>query len=440
MLWNERDIKLAKISVQTSLNRYRNLDSQSFPSSPELYGKLQAEIEGLTATLDKLNQGIIRIAAFGLVSRGKSAVLNALLGEKILQTGPLNGVTQWPRSVQWVIENGEEKPIVIELIDTPGLDEVAGEVRGEISKEITRQTDLILFVVSADITRTEYDALCELRQSHKPLILVFNKIDLYPDMERQAISENLARLSQGVKNPEIELINPDEIVRVAADPAPQQVRIEWPDGKISYEWEKPPIQIESLKQKILTILAEDGGSLLALNALVQAKATETKISHYLLKLRQREADDLIWKFAQAKALTIAINPLGILDVLGAPLADLLLIRSLARLYGLPMTGYEAGKLWKTILVGAGGLLLGELGSLLILSVGKTGIGLFHDLTNYAGIAVLQASLAAYGTYAVGRAAQVYLEKGCTWGAYGQDTVIQAILKQVRPDTVLGRLK
>jgi len=52
-------------------------------------------LEVLTSTLNKLDQGVIRIAAFGL-GRGKSAVLNALLGQKILQTGPLNGVTQWP--------------------------------------------------------------------------------------------------------------------------------------------------------------------------------------------------------------------------------------------------------------------------------------------------------------------------------------------------------
>jgi len=60
---------------------------------------------------------VIRIAAFGLVSRGKSAVLNALLGQKILQTGPLNGVTQWPRSVRWVAN--EKGKVQVELIDTP---------------------------------------------------------------------------------------------------------------------------------------------------------------------------------------------------------------------------------------------------------------------------------------------------------------------------------
>ncbi|MBE9225819.1 dynamin family protein, partial [Phormidium sp. LEGE 05292] len=64
---------------------------------------LRPEIEVLNSTLEKLDQGVICIAAFGLVSRGKSAVLNALIGQKILQTGPLHGVTQYPRSVRWTI-------------------------------------------------------------------------------------------------------------------------------------------------------------------------------------------------------------------------------------------------------------------------------------------------------------------------------------------------
>ncbi|WP_264322546.1 dynamin family protein, partial [Zarconia navalis] len=60
---------------------------------------LQTQRDILKANLKKLDGGVIRIAAFGLVSRGKSAVLNALLGQNLLETGPINGVTKWPRSV-----------------------------------------------------------------------------------------------------------------------------------------------------------------------------------------------------------------------------------------------------------------------------------------------------------------------------------------------------
>lgn len=419
---------------------------------------MQAKLDILKSNLDKLDQKVIRIAAFGLVSRGKSAVLNALLGHKILQTGPINGITQWPRSVRWNptlpfrVEEAEEQTAAIDLIDTPGLDEVAGEARGEMAKQVTREADLILFVVSGDITRTEYDALCELSQSEKPLILAFNKIDLYTEKEREEIYQNLRSSNslirqeargkrqqwQEVKGERQEVkgnssAEPDsclkplasclpQVVMVAAEPAPVPVRVESPDGKVTHEWETPPPQIEELRNKLLEIVSRSGPSLLALNALVQARDAETALASKTIQLRKTQSDDLIWQYAISKAVAVALNPVAVLDVLGATVADLVLIRSLARLYNLPMTSYEAGKLWKTIMFAAGGLLLSEFGSNLLLGVGK------FDFTSYIGVAATQAGIAAYGTSAVGQAARVYLERGCTWGPLGQDRVIREIVE------------
>lgn len=412
----------------------------------ELQGLLRDELEVLKFTIDKLDRGVIRIAAFGLVSRGKSAILNALLGEKILQTGPLHGVTQWPKSVRWT--PGSEGKVQVELIDTPGLDEIQGEVRAQMARQVASQADLILFIVAGDITRTEYQALCELRQSQKPIILVFNKIDLYPEQDRDAIYQQLQQLGTGTPRDRRlqKMLSPDEIVMVAAEPAPLQVRVEWPNEKVTYEWETPPPQVDELKQKILNVLNREGRSLLALNALFQARTAQASMAQKTLTFRQTEADDLIWRFAKYKALAVALNPIGLLDVLGGTVADLILIRSLSRLYGLPMTGYEAGKLWRKILVSSGGLLLGELGSSVLLGLGKsasavaTGVDSVGGLTAYAGTAITQAGIAGYGAYAVGHATQVYLEQGCTWGPLGASTVIQDILNQVEPDMILYRLR
>ena len=165
----ETHLNRARASLTQALSWYGNLRKPGLSSNSQLAGLVKPELEVLTSTLNKLDYSVIRIAAFGLVSRGKSAVLNALLGQKILQTGPLHGVTQYPRSILW---HPSDK-VQVELIDTPGLDEIQGEARAEIAREVVCQADLILFVVSGDITRTEYQALCELRQAQKPLILVF---------------------------------------------------------------------------------------------------------------------------------------------------------------------------------------------------------------------------------------------------------------------------
>ena len=441
----ETHFNRARASLRQAMSWYSHQRKPRPRSSPKLVAALKPELEVLTSTLNKLDRGMIRIAAFGLVSRGKSAVLNALVGQKILQTGPLNGVTQWPRSVRWI--PSEKGKVQVELIDTPGLDEIEGQPRAEMARDVARQADLILFVVAGDITRTEYQALCELRQAQKPLILVFNKIDLYPDRDRQVIYQNLQQLGAGSSGGRRlqQLLSTEEIVMVAAEPAALEVRVEWPDGQVTYEWETPPPQVDELKQKILSILNREGRSLLALNALIQAREAEAAIAHKTIELRNIEAEDMIWQYSKYKALVVGLNPIAFLDLLGGAVADLALIRSLARLYGLPMNSYEAAKMLKTIVFSSGGLLLGELGSSLVLGLGKSTAALASgenptNFSAYAGAALAQASIAGYGSYTVGRAAQVYLERGCTWGQLGASTVIQEILNQVEPNTILYRLR
>ncbi|MBD3881938.1 DUF697 domain-containing protein [Phormidium tenue FACHB-886] len=433
----------AKTSLKQTINRYAHQlrVRRRNPESIEIQAAMKTDLDRLSTSLDKLNTCLIRVAVFGLVSRGKSAVVNALLGQKILQTGPLNGVTQYPRSVYWAAPGGQ---VQVELIDTPGLDEVGGEIRATMAREVVDQADLILFVISGDITRTEYQALQELQAVHKPLILVFNKVDLYPNQDRQTIYHKLQMRFGG--NGNRPFITPEDIVLVAAEPAPVEVRVEWADGRVTHEWEPPPPQIDELQEKLLEILNREGKSLLALNALRQARNTEASIARKTLNLHRSDAEDLIWKFARWKALVIALNPFAVLDLLGGAATDLILIRSLAKLYGLPMTRHEAEKLLKSILVSSGGLLLSEVGTGLLLGFGKSASAIatafdgVSGLMAYSTTAIAQASMAGYGSYRVGKAAQVYLEQGCTWGEQGVDTVMQEILAQVDADTVIYRLR
>jgi small GTP-binding protein len=447
----------ARTSLRQALNRYSQrwfLGDRRSAAALEMQAVAKRELDQLSHTLEKVNTRLVKVAVFGLVSRGKSAVLNALMGQKLLQTGPTHGVTQWARSVMWSLEtpNGS---IPVELIDTPGLDEIDGQARAELAREVAYQADLILFVIAGDLTRTEYLALTELQSAHKPLLLVFNKTDLYPDRDRASIYAKLQDLLRQERKrpltaPEPALNRPfllaDDIVRVAAEPSPVEVRVEYPDGRVEYEWESVPPNVEELRSRLVTLLQQEGQSLLALNALRQARDTERAIARKTLQVYQDEADALIWNFAKWKGLVVALNPIAILDVLGGAVIDLVLIRSLARLYGLPMTSHEARKLMNAILWSSGSLALGEIGSSLFLGVGKSGAAIASafdsasGLAAYTSAAAAQAALAGYGAYRLGSAAQVYLEQGCTWGMQGADTVIRDILAQVDSDTILHRLQ
>lgn len=436
-------LQIARESLEQTLKSYTQcLDAAADRSGAVgLKALLERELEQLATTLDKLEQRVVRLAVFGLVSRGKSAVLNALVGGDRLETGPLNGVTRRVNVLRWSPD--PTNAVTIELYDTPGLDEVAGAERAAMAATVAAQSDLILFVVAGAITQVEYAALCELRSAQKPLILVFNKIDLYPDQTRSQIYQNLCALSQqSVADSALQqLLTEDEIVLIAADPAPEQVRVERPGAAPEYLWEKPPTLIEPLQQKILELLQREGRSLLALNALMQSRRAEATMAAAIIDDRDLEAEALIWKFVRYKAIGVGLSPFGFIDLVGGAIADLTLIRELSQLYGLPMTRYEAGALLKTLLISSGSL-LGAEGLGWILGVGR-GVSAIVDggaIAAFTGMGVLQAGASGYGAYLVGRAAQVYLVQGCSWGDRGPNTVIQSILSQVQPDMILDRIK
>ncbi len=351
----------ARDSLRQTIDRYIPQLELTRSSTEELkrQAAVKAGIDQLNALLNKLDSTLLRVTVFGLVSRGKSAVLNALVGEKILETGPLNGVTQWPRSIYWTPPVPEGDPTLkIELIDTPGLDEIEGAERGQVAQEVAQQADLILFVVAGDITRTEYTALQTLHETRKPLLLVFNKTDLYPDTDRQAVYDNLQRLKSQLvassqetektettdstttnnttnsKQSDVPIV--DDVILVAAEPAPLQVRIEWPDGRVTEEWETPPPKIEPLKTTLIDLIRAEGPTLVALNTLHQANQVDTNLAKATAELNQAAADEIILQFAKYKAAAIALNPVAVLDILGGVTSDLIMIRNLAKLYGFPI--------------------------------------------------------------------------------------------------------
>ncbi|ERN41429.1 GTPase SAR1 [Rubidibacter lacunae KORDI 51-2] len=439
----ESHVNQARASLQQALSWYGKVYRHGpYPPDATLQAAVRDRLRTIESASEKLDDKTVRIATFGLVSRGKSAVINALLGQKVMHTGPLHGVTRWPQSARWTPPSGK---VIVEFIDTPGLDEIAGQERAQMAREVAAQSDLILFVVAGDITRTEYQALCELRAAQKPLLIVFNKVDLYPDADRERIYQQLQQLGAGESGRRLQqVLSADEIVTVAAAPAPMHVRVERPDAPDSHEWETPPPQIDALRAKILDILNREGRSLLALNALFQAREAEVAIAQTTLQMRRELAEALIWRYARNKSIAVGINPIAVLDAIGGAIADLALIRALARLYGLPMTSHEAGKLWRTILFSSGGLLLGELVSSVLLGFGKSASAVVgwdgSGLAAFGGTALLQAGIAGYGAYAIGRAAQDYLERGCSWGPLGPSTTIRDILEQVEPNAIVYRLR
>ncbi|MDX2255829.1 MAG: Era-like GTP-binding protein [Pseudanabaenaceae cyanobacterium bins.39] len=240
----------------------------------------EAELQTIQALANKLSQCTIAIAVFGKVSTGKTSLINALVGKRLGATGVLHGVTADIQSYRWQVPNGK---VSLQLIDTPGLDEVAGAERSLMALTAAKQADLILFVFAGDLTRLEQEAIAQLQKYHKPILLVFNKTDLYTDRDRQDIYASL-------QSPTIrQLISPQEIIMTVSDPQPERVRHLSADGQTYQDiWEKPQPQIQDLQQKIIDILNSEGKALLSINALqtlIEIQSATTQ--RYLAKVPAR---------------------------------------------------------------------------------------------------------------------------------------------------------
>jgi GTPase len=413
---------------------------------------LETEIQQLQGMVEKLEQQVVHIAVFGMVSRGKSSLLNALLGQPVFATGPIHGVTRIQQQANWSLEpTNPQQPDVtrislagvgqsrIELIDTPGIDEIDGQAREVMAREVAKQADLILFVVAGDITRLEYDALTDLRKASKPILLVFNKIDQYPEADRQEIYQKIR--DERVR----ELLSPNEIVMAAAAPLVAQP-IQHPNGSWTAELVTGPPQIDELKLKILEILDREGKALVALNTLLYADVINEQLLARKLEIRDRQANRIIWQSVTTKALAVALNPVMFLDVISSAAIDVATIITLSKLYGIPMTQQGALGLLQKIAIAMGGVSAAELLTTLGLSSLKGVMGLSAPITGgasllpYVSVAISQGAVAGVSSYGIGQIAKHYLANGASWGPNSPKTIVQEILASMDQTTILNRIK
>jgi GTPase len=470
--WNSQDLEqtilsfqeiTAEINYKQAQNSLRNLVANLDLTYKEQAG-LETEIEHLTEMLDKLKQSVVQIAAFGMVGRGKSSVLNALLGKEVFTAGPLHGVTRSADRANWNWNDNEEEgdrpnsidtsthstniqlfnlkgngSSRIQLIDTPGIDEIDGETRETLAQKIAKQVDLILFIISGDLTKVEYDALARLREFGKPMLLVFNKIDQFPEADRLAIYEKIR--DERVR----QLLSPEEIVMVAASPLVVEA-VKGVDGRIKTQRHRGKPQIESLKLKILDLLQQEGKSLIALNTMLYANEVNEQLVQRKMEIREEAADRLIQKGVMTKAVAIALNPVSAIDLFAGAIIDVATILSLSRLYGIPMTQKGAIDLLKNIALAMGGISASEFLATLGLTSLKGILGVTVPVTGglslapYLSVAITQGAVAGVSSYAIAQVTKTYLANGASWGGNSPKTVVKNILDSLDEASIMNRIK
>ena len=385
------------------LEQWRSQLQLSGREQSQLGGQLQA----LDHQLDRLQQRRLRVAVFGRVGVGKSSLLNALLGQAAFATDVAHGCTRHQAARAW------DQPIAglaqVELVDTPGIDEIAAAARARLAARVALSSDLVLLVLDGDLTSVEHDALSPLLASGKPLLLVLNRCDCWSEQQQTALIASIQRrLPVAARHL--------ELIPVAA--APRQPEL-LADGRVRSVTQPP--RVNPLRRALVDLLEQHGELLLALNALAGAERFHLALQRWRLGASRQAAQSLIGRFAAIKATGVAANPLVLLDLAGGLACDTALVLQLCQLYDLPMGGAGARQLLQRLsghnaLLGGAQLAiqlaLGALRQLLLLGAPFTA-GL--SLASAAPVALAQAALAVHTTRLTGRLAAAELLRGAQRG-------------------------
>lgn len=392
---------------------------------PEVRESLAEDYAQVQAMLDKLDHGHLHIAAFGRVSVGKSATLNALLGEERFSTSPLHGETRRTQMGRW--EEYETGGVF--LIDTPGINEVDGEERERMAREVAGRADLVLFIVDSDLTDTEILALKSLLAQNRPLILVLNKVDRYSRADREILMASLARHSTG-------LVDPRNLVAISAAPPEQLVLMVDEEGNETEAVRRRPPSAAELKERLWQILEGEGKTLVALNAGLFAGDLSERVSERMLDIRRELGARVIRTYSISKGVAVALNPIPLADLLAAAVVDVSMVVHLSRLYGMSLTRAEAGNLVRTI----GAQMLMLMGTVwavhFVSSALKAGTAGLSALVTGAA----QGAVAYYSTFIVGQAAEQYLARGRSWGQGGPKQVVREIIDSLDRDSILAQAR
>ncbi|MBF0613265.1 MAG: GTP-binding protein [Magnetococcales bacterium] len=382
---------------------------------------LSQEFEELVVLLRRLDEQEIHVVVCGRVSVGKSALLNALLGRDAFSVSPLHGETRSVHKEVWQ----QVATAGVVLIDTPGLDEPDGEEREELARQAANRGDMILFVIEGDITESEFRTLAALTRINRPVILVLNKADRYTQKELEQLQGALSQRLTG-------LANPPPLVVCSARPG-EKIYVEvGVDGREREIRRRPSPDVAELLHKLWDILEAEGLTLAAMNASLFASDVSDQVAKKIVEYRQQAANKVIHGYCIGKGVATAFNPVPVSDLVAVLAADAALIVHLGRIYGLPLTMVEAGRLL-AVIAGQLTLLMGTVWGTHLLSSALKGIsgGLSSVVTAGA-----QGAVAYYGTLVIGQAAQRYFAQGRSWGEGGPKQTIQEILNSLDRQSIL----
>lgn len=324
---SEMSVAQQQRSIEDNLQQTAELSDE-----PTLAAESKAELNtAITEIKTKLASGRLEIVAFGTISSGKSALLNALANEKLFQSRVRGGTTVTRQEVSWPSHDK------VTLVDTPGLGEVDGESHVAIARDAARSADVILFVVDGPIRASEAGLLRILAQMEKRLIVCLNKADWFTEDDQKELLNQLREQTSG-------MVLDADIVLVRADTTTQnQVRIK-PDGSEVVQQVDLPPDISLLAKRLLHAVKKDGDKLLMANVLWRSRGLVEEARDTIEEALDTRARQVINTYMWRAGTAAAIVPVPGIDAAAGLGISAAMVMEIAKVYRQPIDFKSAKRL------------------------------------------------------------------------------------------------
>lgn len=158
------------------------------------YKASREDVTSLGQSITQLDD-LFLLVIVGEFNAGKSAFINALLGQKLLKEGvtpttsQINILRYGEKSESNLVEEGHTLLLYpvdllseLSIVDTPGTNAVIRQ-HEELTTHFIPRADLVLFVTSADrpFTESERAFMEHIRDWGKKVVIILNKVDLFQD-------------------------------------------------------------------------------------------------------------------------------------------------------------------------------------------------------------------------------------------------------------------
>ena len=324
---------------------------------------LQSQVAQITAELARKE---IRFAVMGSKGVGKTSLIQALQAEWATQTERTLTFTETPS---------------FSATTTTGLAADTAALQQAIA------ADLVLFLITADLTEAEFQTVKRLAITKRTL-LVFNKQDQYPPTERETILNQLQKRGHDV-------LRVGDVVAIAAVPNPIKVRQHQSDGLVNEWLEDQRPNLAALTQRLDQILQQESQQLVLASSLGNAISVKAQAKTALNSVRRTRALPVVEQFQWLSAAAAFASPLPTVDVLATAAINGQMILDLGAIYRQKLSLQQAQKVAATL-----GSLMLKLGFVELSTQTIVGFMKTNAITYVAG-GCIQGISAAYLTRVAG---------------------------------------